>query len=310
MNARVLPGAPQIFLTDGGIETTLIFDDGLDLPHFAAFDLLRTREGRHALERYYEPYIRIARRDERGFILESPTWRASADWGERLGYSKRGLAQANVQAINLLFRLRERHQGSGLPMLVSGCVGPRGDGYVAEELMPVEVAEAYHDEQIAVLAESGAELVTAITMTNVEEAAGIVCSAQRYGLPCVISFTVETNGRLPTGHPLGEAIAEVDELTDTGPAYYMINCAHPTHIRSGVQPGARWLQRVQGLRVNASCKSHEELDAAEDLDRGDPLALADDHRELVELFPRLRVFGGCCGTGHQHVAAISKCVTA
>lgn len=302
---QVLPGRPSIFLTDGGIETTLIFDDGFDLPCFAAFDLLRTAEGRAALERYYERYIPIARQDGRGFILESPTWRASADWGERLGYSKRALAQANADSIHMLQRLRDRHRTQSFPMLVSGCVGPRGDGYIAGELMPAEVAEAYHDEQIAVLAGAGAELITAITMTNVEEAVGIVRSAHRHGTPSVISFTVETDGRLPTGQRLADAIGETDALADGGPAYYMINCAHPSHIRQGLEPGARWLERVQGLRVNASCRSHEELDAAEELDRGDPVALGDEHRDLRTLLPRLRVFGGCCGTGHQHVAAIS-----
>lgn len=306
MTTSILPDTPSIFLTDGGIETTLIFDDGFDLPYFAAFDLLRTAQGRAALETYYERYIPIAREHGRGFVLESPTWRANADWGERLGYSKHGLARANAEAIDMMRRLRERHRAAACPMLVSGCVGPRGDGYVAGELMPVEVAEAYHDEQIAVLAQAGAELITAVTMTNVEEAVGIVRSAHRHGEACVISFTVETDGRLPTGQRLGDAIAEVDALTDGGPAYYMINCAHPTHIREGLEPQAPWLDRVLGLRVNASCRSHEELDVADELDRGNPLALADQLRDLTVLLPRLRVLGGCCGTGHQHVAEMSR----
>jgi S-methylmethionine-dependent homocysteine/selenocysteine methylase len=300
----------RLFLTDGGIETTLIFDDGIDLPDFAAFHLLRDDAGRMALQRYFARHIRVAQQTAFGFILESPTWRASRDWGDRLGYSKAELQAANATAISMMIDLRSTYARDDFPMLVSGCVGPRGDGYVPGELMRAEAAEAYHDEQIGAMLGAGAELITAITMTNAPEAIGIARAAKRRGAPVVISFTVETDGRLPTGQTLRAAIGEVDAATDNAPAYFMINCAHPTHFTSALEPDAAWAQRIQGIRANASACSHAELNEAPELDRGDPADLAARYRALADLLPQLRVFGGCCGTDHTHIAAIAAALAA
>lgn len=297
--------AGEIVLTDGGIETMLIFDDGQDLPHFAAFHLLKDGAGRAALTRYYERFIAVAKQAGAGFILESPTWRASADWGDLLGYSKAQLAEANRAAIELMQALRAAHQSSRTPMLISGCVGPRGDGYVPGALMRPETAEAYHDEQIAVMSEAGAEIITAITMTNAAEAIGVARAARRHGKPSVISFTVETDGKLPTGQTLADAIAEVDAATASAPAYYMINCAHPSHFAGALEQSGEWAARLGGVRANASCKSHAELNDSVELDRGDPAKLGADYRALRAQFPNVRVLGGCCGTDHTHVAAIA-----
>lgn len=219
-----------LFLTDGGIETTLIFHDGLDLPYFAAFHLLKDEPGAEALRRYFARHAAIARRSGVGFILESATWRASSDWGDKLGYSPQALAEANRKAIDLLRQLRSDLETDRSPMVISGCVGPRGDGYDPGTLMRPEVAEAYHAAQIGAFVQTEADLVTAITMTHAGEAIGVTRAAQAMGMPVVISFTVETDGRLPTGQPLKEAIEEVDAATGRAPAYYMINCAHPSHF--------------------------------------------------------------------------------
>jgi len=300
--ARTRPFA----LTDGGIETSLIFDDAQELPHFAAFHLLGTPEGRAALERYYERHIAIARRLGVGFILESPTWRSSADWGDALGYSKPALAAANRAAIELMGELRDRQGTASTPMLISGCVGPRGDGYVATDLMRPEAAEAYHAEQIRVMAASGADVITAITMTNSAEAIGIARAAGTAGKESIISFTVETDGRLPSGETLAAAIEAVDLATSDAPGYYMINCAHPTHFEATLDAGTDWTARIGGIRANASCKSHAELNAATELDRGDATALARHYRRLRDRLPQLKVIGGCCGTDHRHIAAIAE----
>jgi S-methylmethionine-dependent homocysteine/selenocysteine methylase len=297
-----------LFLTDGGIETTLIFHDGLELPHFAAFHLLKDEAGTAALRRYFARYAQIARANGTGFILESPTWRASADWGEKLGYSAAALANANARAIALMNELRAELQSKRTPMVVSGCVGPRGDGYDPGAVMRPDEAQAYHAGQIGVFAESGADMVTAITVTNASEAVGIARAAKAAGLPVAISFTVETDGRLPTGQGLEEAIAEVDEATGSAPAYYMINCAHPTHFeRTLAGKGAR-LDRIRGLRANASKRSHAELNEAPDLDAGDPEELGREHGVIVERRPRINVLGGCCGTDHRHVAQMCAAV--
>jgi S-methylmethionine-dependent homocysteine/selenocysteine methylase len=295
----------DLFLTDGGIETSLIYQDGLDLPHFAAFHLLRDAAGRAALRRYYTRYAEIARDAGAGFVLESPTWRASADWGARLGYSAAALAEANRAAIALMQELQAGLETARTPMVVSGCVGPRGDGYVAGELMGPDQAAAYHAQQIEVFAAAGADMTTAITMTNTNEAIGVTCAAREAGLPVAISFTVETDGRLPTGQSLGEAIGEVDAATAAGPAYYMINCAHPTHFEP-VLAGGAWTARVRGLRANASRCSHAELDAATELDAGDPVELGIQYGVLRRRHPQINVLGGCCGTDHRHVEQISQ----
>lgn len=304
----------NLFLTDGGIETTLIYHEGIDLQHFAAFDLLRQEEGREVLRRYYRRYVGIACTLDLGFILESPTWRASSDWGGKLGYSADALADANRTAITLLEGIRGEFAEADIPIVISGCVGPRGDGYDPGEMMSADEAARYHRLQVSTFAASAADMVTAITMTNVPEAIGIARAAQAEDIPVVISFTVETDGRLPTGETLGDAIHQVDAATEHGPVYYMVNCAHPTHFAHQLAGDGEWLRRICGLRANASCLSHAELDAAEDLDDGNPQEFGEQHRRLRRQLPNLVVLGGCCGTDHRHIAAIgaacSQCAVA
>lgn len=293
-----------IFLTDAGIETTMIFHEGLDLPYFAAFHLLRDQEGTAALRNYYARHAAVARDNGVGFVLESATWRASSAWGEKLGYSQEALDDANRKAIVLLHDLKAEYETERSPMVISGCVGPRGDGYVAGEIMEPNEAEAYHAKQIRVFEGAGADVVTAITMTNVNEAIGVTRAAQVVGLPVAISFTVETDGRLPTGHSLREAIEAVDHATDAGPSYFMINCAHPTHFERQLHSGESWVGRVRGIRANASKRSHKELDEATELDAGDPVALGQDYRALRQRLPQINLLGGCCGTDHRHIEQI------
>jgi len=292
----------SLYLTDGGIETSLIYNDGLDLPHFAAIDLFRRPGGDAALRRYYESYIEIAARFGAGLILESATWRASADWGARLGFSAEQLAAANRRAVGILEELRREHRA--VRTVISGCVGPRGDGYQPTSVMTADEARRYHWAQVSTFAGTTADMVSAITMNYVEEAIGIAHAAKDNHLPVAISFTLETDGRLPTGQPLGEAIREVDAATRSYPAYYMLNCAHPEHFKEVLR--APWSARIRGLRANASRKSHAELNEASELDIGDPAELAGHYAELKgRRLPRLNVMGGCCGTDHRHVEKIA-----
>jgi homocysteine S-methyltransferase len=295
----------RLFLADGGLETTLVFHQGIDLPAFAAFPLLDDPAGRAALTEYFMPYLELARERGAGFILDTPTWRASADWGPELGYDAAGLERINRDAVTFAQELRSVAGETPAPILVDGVVGPRGDGYVPGALMTPAQAQAYHATQIGAFAAAGADMVSAITMNYVEEAIGITRAAVAAGLPVVISFTVETDGRLPSGQTLPAAIAQVDAATDRAPAYYMVNCAHPSHF-SDVVSGARgWTERIGGLRVNASSKSHAELDEATELDEGDPAALRREHGALLAHLPNVTVLGGCCGTDARHVAAAS-----
>lgn len=296
----------KLFLTDGGLETTLVFDDGMDLPCFASFPLLLNEAGRDRLRRYYELYAGLARQSGLGFVLESVGWRANREWGAKLGYDAAALAAVNRAAIEMLGDFRDRYDTAQTPMVISGNIGPRGDGYVPGELMSAKAAEAYHEEQVATYADTEVDMISAFTINYAEEAIGIARAAGGAGIPSVISFTVETDGRLPSGQGLREAIAQTDAEAGTPPAYYMINCAHPTHFDRLVERGGDWLDRIRGLRANASTRSHAELDAATELDAGDPVDLGRRYARLRQVMPRLTVLGGCCGTDHRHVAAISR----
>jgi homocysteine S-methyltransferase len=310
--ARHRDNLPQasggLFLTDGGIETTLIFQEGLELPDFSAFHLLRTPEGTAALSRYFGTYAELARRFATGLVLESATWRANPDWGTRLGYGPEALASANLGAIRLLEAIRDRYESAQTPIVISGCLGPRGDGYVPDRAMSERDAESYHQPQIDTFAASAADMVCAITMNYSEEAVGIARAAKRARMPVAISFTVETDGNLPTGQTLGDAIAQVDEATAAYPAYYMINCAHPAHfesVLSGTGAGS-WTDRLGGVRANASRKSHAELNESPELDIGNPVELGQQYAALKRRLPRITVMGGCCGTDHRHVEQIAR----
>jgi S-methylmethionine-dependent homocysteine/selenocysteine methylase len=303
-------GLPQldrdIFLTDGGIETTLIFHEGLELPDFAAFDLLKDNDGTEALRKYFRGYAALARDYEVGFILESATWRASPDWGTKLGYSAAALAEINRKAIELLRDIRSDYANEKTRMVISGCIGPRGDGYNPTSIMSAEEAQRYHAAQIGTFSATDADMVTAITMNYVDEAIGITRAAQAAGMPVVISFTVETDGKLPTGQTLQAAIEAVDAATGGAPAYYMINCAHPTHFADALVADEPWVARIRGIRANASTMSHAELNDSAELDAGDPVELGRQHGALLGRLRHLNVLGGCCGTDHRHVEEICR----
>jgi homocysteine S-methyltransferase len=300
------------FLTDAGLETVLIFQEGVALPEFAAFVLLRSPEGRDRLRSYFRRFLDLAARAAgAGFILESPTWRGGWDWGAKLGFDGNAMQHINRDAIALMLELRAEYAARlARPIVVSGCVGPRGDGYVAGAPMALDDAARVHQPQIDALTSAGADLITAITMTTSAEAIGVARAAARAGLPSAISFTVETDGKLPSGESLAQAIDAVDaDAADAGrepPAYFMLNCAHPSHFERVLGPLGERRSRLRGLRANASRRSHAELDAATELDAGSPLELGADYARLKAQWPSLNVIGGCCGTDHRHVAAMSS----
>lgn len=299
------PGA-AVFLTDGGLETTLVFLEGVDLPLFAAFPLLRDAIGRDRLADYFRRYLNIAEQRELGFVLDTPTWRANTDWGARLGFTVDELSAINRDAVAEAKAIRAPYAARGMNVPVNGVVGPRGDGYRPDAMMSAAEAEAYHRPQVEAFRDAGADMVSAVTMNYLEEAVGIARAAKSAGLPSVISFTVETDGRLPSGEGLRSAIESVDEETDGAPAYFMINCAHPSHFDEVLAAGGNSIGRIGGIRANASTKSHAELDAATELDPGDPPDLGRRYRAMRDRFGQISVLGGCCGTDNRHLAAICE----
>lgn len=300
---------PQIsdktFMTDGGLETTLIFHNGIDLPYFAAFDLLKNEEGRKILKDYYCEYLNISKENCSGFVLEAPTYRANSDWAFKMGYNNETLDLINKSAISHMENIRAEYENDNFSIAVSGCIGPRGDGYSPDIKMSIEEAEEYHSEQIKTFSETGADLVTALTMNYNDEAIGIVLAAKKSNIPVVISYTVETDGTLPSGESLSQAITSLDELTDNYVSYYMINCAHPKHFKNVLEKDGVWKNRIKGIRANASNKSHAELDESETLDTGDKKNLAEEYINLRTQLTGLNIIGGCCGTDHTHLKEIS-----
>jgi homocysteine S-methyltransferase len=310
MTAQYRNNLPQLgskmFIADGGLETSLIFHSDIDLPLFAAFPLIASGQGVAQLESYFRPYLDIAIENRAGIILDTPTWRCSQGWTRQLGYSVMDTEYFNQASVDFLVKLRDRHQSADTPIVINGVIGPQGDGYDPRNIMSSAEAERYHRHQVEVFANTAADMVSAITIPYVEEAIGVARTAASARIPSVISFTVETDGRLPTGMPLAEAIEKTDAQTDSAPAYYMINCAHPTHFRHLLDGDESWMQRIYGVRANASCMSHAELDAASELDDGNPREFGEEYRQLQQRLHNLRVVGGCCGTDYRHIAEVCR----
>ena len=295
-----------VFLSEAGMETDLLFNQGIELPEFAAFPLLDTDEGRTTLTNYFQSVVDIARRDGTGVVLETPTWRANPDWGNKLGYTTQQLDRVNRDAVALFAELRAANPD--VAFVISGNIGPRGDGYAVADAMTALDAARYHQPQIQSFANAGADLVSAFTINYADEAIGIIRSATNLGVPVVISFTLETDGNLPTGQSLADAIDEVDAATDRSAAYFMVNCAHPSHFAHIFDTPGPW-DRIRGVRANASRMSHDELDNATELDRGNEAELAAGYSELAEQLPQLAVVGGCCGTDIAHLDHISSALS-
>jgi S-methylmethionine-dependent homocysteine/selenocysteine methylase len=288
------------FVTDGGLETDLIFNRGVDLPEFAAFPLLDDAAGRSMLEDYYAGYADVARRAGRGLFLETPTWRANPDWATRVGYDLVELDRVNRQAVAFVRRLRDAWADLPDTVLV-GNMGPRGDGYAVGEVPDPDEAAEYHSHQVRSFAEAGAELVSVLTLTSPQEGIGVVRAARDAGVPVAIGFTLETDGTLPDGSTLREAVETVDAAE--APDWYVVNCAHPTHVEPAFD-GGDWQARIAALRPNASTLTHAELDEMEVLDEGDLDLLTSSVARLRASLPALSVLGGCCGTDARHVAAL------
>jgi homocysteine S-methyltransferase len=297
----------RLFVASGGLETTLVFHEGIDLPHFASFTLLKDDAGVALIEQHYDRFCSLARYRETGALLDTPTWRANRDWGRKLGYLDSALEEVNRHAVDLLMRQRAKWQTPQTQVVIAGTLGPRGDGYQADTRMSVDDARDYHRIQIETFAATAADLVGGNTLTYIDEAIGMALAARACAMPIFLSFTVETDGRLPSGETLREAIERADEETDGYASFFMINCAHPTHFRSTLQAGGDWVQRIRGVRANASRRSHAELDQAVTLDDGDPVELGEQYKELKGLFlRRMSIVGGCCGTDVRHADQICQ----
>ena len=299
-----LLNSDRAWLTDAGLETSIIFHDGIDLPLFASFHLLENDEGIAALDRYFDRYIRLAKSADTGFLIDTTTWRSGAFWAEALGRSEADMEEVTRNAVRYALVLKQQTEAAGTPTLINGVIGPAGDGYQPDALWSVDDAEAVHTKQTEWLASAGADIIAGVTITHTGEGIGLVRAAKRTGLPVVLSYTVETDGYLPTGQSLGDAIAETDAATGSAPVFYMVNCAHPDHFKGEL--AGDWTSRIGGIRANASRMSHAELDEAEELDDGNPEEFGALYGEIALKLGNLRVIGGCCGSDDRHVACAAR----
>jgi S-methylmethionine-dependent homocysteine/selenocysteine methylase len=298
--------ANTFFIADGGMETTLIYKEGIELPDFAAFHVLKDEDGCKLMRSYYLTYINIARKYNVGLVLESATWRASPDWLRKLGYADQDVISVNHKAIELLGDIRDQYETEKTPIIIGGIIGPRGDGYNPTVIMTAEEAQTYHAVQIDAISKTNADMVMAFTLNYPEEAIGIARTAKIVGMPIVISFTVENDGRLPTGQTLKEAIELVDKATENTPIYYMVNCVHPSILVHTLNPEETWVARIHGIKGNASKKSHAELNNSTELHDGNPVEFGACNRTLFNKLKNLNILGGCCGTDSRHVEETCK----
>jgi S-methylmethionine-dependent homocysteine/selenocysteine methylase len=290
-----------VFACYTGMDTDLLYNQGIDLPGFASYPLLANPEHKSLLRGYYSRLVDLAQEQNVGVILDSVTWVANRDRGAALGYTPEDLRKFNIEAVELIASVRNEKEY--MPTVLCGQVGPRGDGYAPSDQMTTQEAEDYHSEQIETYSNTEVDLVSGFTICYPEEASGIVKAAKNHDLPVAIAFTVETDGRLPTGVPLKEAIEQVDSETNHSAQYFLVNCAHPDHFVN-VFSDSPWMQRLRGVVANASRCSHAELEVSEKLDDGDPEELGMQVGGLRKRHPHFNILGGCCGSDLRHMKCI------
>jgi S-methylmethionine-dependent homocysteine/selenocysteine methylase len=242
----------RLMTCGGGFETWLQYIDGFELRHFCAFELLDDKRGRECLTDYYRKLIEAAVENGFGVINEGLHYRASRDWGELIGFSREALAEINVRGIEFYKELAREYQSDRTPMIIGGCIGPRGDAYDTGRTPDAAEAEDYHSEQIITLRNAGADLVSAWTFSSVEEAIGFARAAKGAEIPSVISF-IAKGGTLRDGATLEAAVSRVDAATDRAPAYYAVNSEHPPDFEPGLTEGD-WSRRLGGFMPNAVAK--------------------------------------------------------
>tara|TARA_R110002074_G_scaffold203294_2_gene371174 strand:+ start:1454 stop:2410 length:957 start_codon:yes stop_codon:yes gene_type:complete len=291
--------------TQGGTWTWLQYVDGFELKHFCGFDLLNDPRGVVALRDYHRKIIEAVIPFQFGILLEGIHYRASRDWGKLIGYSREGLKEINIRGVEFYRDLANEYESDSNPIPISGVIGPQGDAYDTGITPEAAEAEDYHSEQIETLKQAGADLITGATFSGVEEAIGITRAAKALEMPIVISFITNSDGRLDGGETMREAVEKVDAATNNAPAYYMINCGHPTEFESALEE-KDWTKRLGGFMPNAVAMEKLSLCSLGHLEDGNPEELGIQMGEIATRFPHIHVWGGCCGTDSRHLGQIAK----
>ncbi|POF32988.1 homocysteine S-methyltransferase family protein [Roseibium marinum] len=298
-----IPG--RYYLTEGGTETEIMYKWGFELPEFAMFPLLEKRKSADVIRGMYRRYLDVVARYGHSALIGGFDYRASPDWGAKLGYSASALAEANLRSIQFLKDVAAEYEADIPSMLFSGYVGPRGDAYGLNMSVTEESAEEYHSVQIETLARAGVDLVWALTFNNPAEAIGVVRAARRLNLPVAVSFSLDSTHRLKSGFPLSRAIAIVDEATNGYPAFYSLNCSHPQEFEPALEDW-NWTSRLRSIRPNAAKMDKIALCKLGHLEEGDPEELGRLMADVFRRHPHMDIWGGCCGTGHVHLEEIAR----
>jgi homocysteine S-methyltransferase len=301
--------AGRLYLTEGGTETELLYKYGFALPQFALFPLLDNPQAVSKMREMFQSYLDVAVRHKMCALMGGLDYRASPDWGALLGYSPQSLADANLRSIEFL-RDIAREYASDIPdIVIEGLIGPRGDAYERNASITVDEAEDYHSVQLETLKRANVDLALAITFNNVPESIGVARAAVKIGVPLAISLTLDGTSKLSSGPRLGEAITTIDRETDHAPEFYLVNCSHPVEYESAIEPDG-WIDRVRGVRPNASRMEKMALCQIGHLEDGDPVELGKLCGDLARRYPHMDIWGGCCGTWDRHLDEIAKNVVA
>ena len=286
----------ELVLMEAAIVERLRRNSGVALhPRLVHAALVYDEPGRAELRRIYRSYIDVARQAELPLLLCTPTWRASRERLEESGIRR----DLNHDAVGFLKQMQEVPDASGPPILVGGLIGCKNDCYKPEEGLSSDESQTFHSWQCERLARAGADFLIAETLPYIHEAIGIARAMAATEVPSVISFVIDRRGRLLDGTPLAEAVDTIDDAVARRPLGFMVNCAHPSFLCASAQP-ARLFDRLIGFQANASALDHCDLDNASLLQADDLASWGDEMLALNRRFG-VKILGGCCGTGVDHL---------
>jgi homocysteine S-methyltransferase len=298
-----------IYLTEGGFETELMYLHGFELPCFAAFHLLDSTKGYQAVRDLYARVCDVAAAESTGLLLGWLNYRASPDWGAKLGLSPEALRAATLRSIAMLADLRKSYAGQVPHFAISDAIGPRGDAYGTGGAITEAEAEDYHSVQLETLKHSDVDVIWAATQNNVPEVIGMARAARALGLEIAVAWSLNAESRLSSGPTLAEAITRTDAAVPGVVAWHSLTCSHPLEFTPALTPGP-WTDRLRCIRPNAAAMDKIALCKLGHLEDGDPVELGRQMGDVARRYPAMDIWGGCCGTDHRHLSEIVRNVQA
>jgi homocysteine S-methyltransferase len=295
----------DLILTGGSMYERLRRHDDLAWDtHIAHASLIYDTAGKEIIAGVHREYIAVARAHNLPMMVGAATWRANRERLERSPFADRPVNQDNVDFVR---DLCAAEASQDTPQLFeAGGIGPRGNAYSTEEVLDADAAERFHSFQANALAEAEPDVVLAMTLPALEEARGIARALEATGLPYMVSFVVRDTGVILDGTPLEEAIDRIDQERSRPPLGYYINCVHPSVLLRGLSNASEQVKRrLMGFRGNTADKTPEELDDSTELITEDPIVFAQKVEEVRRTLG-LKLVGGCCGTGTEHIEQLAR----